>query len=112
MHGDPELHDDGSMAVDASDPAGARYEVRVREMEFQSHPQGLTGRLLSRLLSPPQLSPGEQRYMAAAMPLDGDLRQQAGVTVINAHSINEALTVAVQTLERGSFPASGEPTPL
>ena len=55
---------------------------------------------------------GYARPDLAAMPLEGDLHQRAGVTVINARSINEALTVAVQTLESGSFPAPGEPTPL
>jgi hypothetical protein len=50
--------------------------------------------------------------MAAAMPLEGDFHLQAGVTIINANSINEALTAAVESLESGSFPGPGEPTPL
>jgi hypothetical protein len=120
MRGDPELHEDGSLAVEASDHTGSRYEVRVRAMDQMSSsglvpwnpPPGLTGRLLHRLLGPPQPPPGVQRYMAAAMPLEGDLPKQAGATIINARSITEALTEAVETLESGSFPGSGEPTYL
>jgi len=62
MRGDPELHEDGSLAVEASDHTGSRYEVRVRAMDQMSSsglvpwnpPPGLTGRLLHRLLGPPQ----------------------------------------------------------
>ena len=120
MRGDPELHVDGSLAVEATDPTGSRYEVRLRAMDQMSgsglvlgnRPRGLTGRLLHRLLGPPRLPPGVQQHMAAAMPLEGDLPKQAGATMISARSITEALTEAVETFESGSFPEPGEPTYL
>jgi Cdc6-like AAA superfamily ATPase len=65
-----------------------------------------------RLLGLPQLPLGVQRYMAAAMPLEGDLPKRAGATIINARSITEALTEAVETFESGSVPGPGEPTYL
>lgn len=46
------------------------------------------------------------------MPLEGDLPKQAGATIINARSLTDALTEAVETLESGSFPGPGEPTYL
>jgi len=46
------------------------------------------------------------------MSLEGDLHRQAGGTVIDAPSINQALTVAFQTLESGFFPAPGQTGPL